>query len=648
MKLFRSCLLLLSFVFVHLVHAQEVEVPGTMEFAGLKLKLDEDARSLIGKNVWLLRKNTGYFNTTFERFELYRPLIEQALAAEGLPDDFKYLAVQESSLVSDAVSTSNAVGFWQFKKASAMEVGMRVDNDIDERKHILVSTRGAAKYMKRNNFYLNNWLGALLSHYAGLGGARTLLPADWAKATKVDIDKNTHWYILKFLAHKVAFQEELGRNPQRSLVLLEYKETNGKSIKQIAHDLDLTEEDLLTYNKWLSCSRIPGDKSYTVIVPAPASQLTALIAKTGSPFRPIDPGSEAVASINSSPVATSGAVFPVLQKKRQDRMYSINGKLGIQAKAGESFARLADLGDISIEKLRRFNDLAGNERPVAGQVYYLKRKRNKAAVEEHVAVEGETLWEISQRYGIKLKTLLRKNRMQKGEKLVHGRVLRLRYARSAHTPVEIRDVPKPAATMVAQYKPKPAVKSPAKVLTSDQPKADMPVAPVVNESPKVADSQPKPVVTEKSVQPTASAPVEKKEETPAVEKVAIYTPPTTPASEPVAPSSGKTHQVEQGQTLYAISKLYGVTVAQLRSWNNLAGTDGVKLGQTLIVDQVDSVAAPEQKPVAIEFTEYVVQPGDTVYKISKAYGVTVEEILTWNGKTDVTLALGEVLKVKKK
>ena len=513
MILFRVSLFAGCWLGIHLAQAQETEVPGRMEFAGVQLRINDDARALIGKNAWLLRKNDDYFRATIERFDLYMPIVERVLAEENLPNDFKYLVVQESSLVSDAVSTSNAVGYWQFKRASALEVGIRVDDDVDERKHIIASTRGAAKYIKRNNFYLNNWLAALLSHYAGLGGARNLV-ADWTNATKLDITKNTHWYVLKFLAHKVAFEQgRTAMTPRRNalpdLVLLEYGNAGGKSLKQISRDLAVDPTQLEFYNKWLDHARVPDDKPYVVIVPAPASQLTELITKTGSPFRPTDPGSEAVASIRPlSPVTTGGAVFPILKPRRAAQRYTINGKPGIQARAGDSPARLAELGGVSTEKFLRFNDLQPNDRLVSGQVYYLKKKRRYAEVEEHVAVAGETPWDISQRYGVTMKALLRKNRMTKTEKLRPGRVLWLRKVRPSGTPAEIRDVPALPSVMVAQDKSATKAKLPAQPVRTEPfaEKVALPETPLINESPKVvAEERPAPTSDAGST-PRPSAP----------------------------------------------------------------------------------------------------------------------------------------------
>ena len=52
--------------------------------------------------------------------------IERELQQMGVPDDFKYLALQESTLNGDAVSSSNAVGYWQFKEATASEYQLKL------------------------------------------------------------------------------------------------------------------------------------------------------------------------------------------------------------------------------------------------------------------------------------------------------------------------------------------------------------------------------------------------------------------------------------------------------------------------------------------------------------------------------------------
>jgi membrane-bound lytic murein transglycosylase D len=163
-------------------------VPSEMDFAGMKLKITEAARRDIQKDVDMLRKSPKYFNIKLDRVRLYFPIVERVLREEGVPDDFKFLSVQESALILDAVSTSNAVGFWQFKDFTGREVGLRIDRYVDERMNIVASTRGAAKYFKRHNFFFRNWVYTVLAHMTGRGGAQKYVDEKKFGETKMTIN----------------------------------------------------------------------------------------------------------------------------------------------------------------------------------------------------------------------------------------------------------------------------------------------------------------------------------------------------------------------------------------------------------------------------------------------------------------------------
>ena len=186
-----------------------IEVPDEIEFAGMKLKLTEGAKEILRKDIAAMTKNTKYFYSKVELANLYFPIIEKVFEEESFPTDFKYLALQESSLIGDAVSKSNAVGYWQFKKESAVEVGLRVDNKIDERMNVIAASRGAAKYLKRNNQTFNNWTYALLSYNLGLTGAKSQIDQSNIGVTQMVVDENMHWYVLRFLAHKIIYQHAI-------------------------------------------------------------------------------------------------------------------------------------------------------------------------------------------------------------------------------------------------------------------------------------------------------------------------------------------------------------------------------------------------------------------------------------------------------
>src|SRR3990170_2502593 len=247
-------------------HAQVPQVPHKMQFAGMTLAIRDDARREIQKDVNALTQSPRHHNIKVERARTYFPIIEQVFAEERLPDDFKYLVLQESALIADAVSVSNAVGFWQFKDFTAVEMGLRVDKEIDERLNIVSSTRAAARYIKKNNFYFNNWIFALQAYQMGAGGAMKSLKDHQSGAKNMEITSATYWYVKKFLAHKVAFEGDVKGMGQ--IRVLAYQNNGKKSLDDIAQEVSVDVEELKSYNKWVKSGRIPADRSYTVMIPA--------------------------------------------------------------------------------------------------------------------------------------------------------------------------------------------------------------------------------------------------------------------------------------------------------------------------------------------------------------------------------------------
>ena len=142
--------LTLAFCFIVNAYAsaQLFQVPARVTFGNVVVNMNTGAQDLVQTDVNALLSNRNTLNSRLDRAVLYFPIVENILAEENVPADFKYLVMQESGLAPDAVSTSNAVGFWQFKKETAQEFGLRVDDEIDERKNIHASTRAAARALE--------------------------------------------------------------------------------------------------------------------------------------------------------------------------------------------------------------------------------------------------------------------------------------------------------------------------------------------------------------------------------------------------------------------------------------------------------------------------------------------------------------------
>ncbi len=133
---------------------------------------------------------------------------------------------------------------------------------------------------------------------------------------------------------------------------------------------------------------------------------------------------------------------------------------------------------------------------------------------------------------------------------------------------------------------------------------------------------------------------------------------------PAAPAAGtdaaNTYEVKAGDTLGAIARRHGTTIAALRSANNLSG-DNLRVGQKLIIPGnaaplSPSASAPGGAPAPAATSAaaapragtatYTVQPGDTLGAIAQRHGVRVGELATLNTITDpAKLRVGQVLRL---
>jgi membrane-bound lytic murein transglycosylase D len=245
-------------------------VPDTISIGNVRVAIHSSAKPIFDKEFAMLGANKKYVASLVDKMRLYFPVIEPILAQGNVPDDFKYLCVQESSLNPNAVSTSAAVGYWQFKLETAKDVGLKVDQEIDERRHILEATRGAVNYFNRNNGVLHNWMSTLLSYRVGLGTIKKLpYTANWANKTEIEVDSSTDWYVIRFLAYKHFWADQLNNLPKSdSTSLVTYANTRGKNLYDLSDELKVSYDDLKRYNAWILKDFVPDDKAYTLYHPS--------------------------------------------------------------------------------------------------------------------------------------------------------------------------------------------------------------------------------------------------------------------------------------------------------------------------------------------------------------------------------------------
>jgi membrane-bound lytic murein transglycosylase D len=613
--------ILLSLLFAaafHTANAQAPQVPHKMQFADMTLTIRDDARREIQKDVDALTQSPKHFNIKAERARTYFPLIEKVFKAEGVPEDFKYLVLQESALIADAVSVSNAVGFWQFKDFTALEMGLRIDKEIDERLNIVSSSRAAARYIKKNNTFFDNWIYALQAYQMGAGGVMRSVKESQSGDRHMEITSKTYWYVKKYLAHKVAFEEAVKGAGQ--IQVLTYETQSRRTLADLAKEVTIDEAELKNYNKWAKTGSIPDDRIYAVLIPVTGNRQDIAL--------PALPVSNRVPEVTKrdGEVRTSAAANKNERRK-------INGILTIQAVEGDNPTKLAARAGIDLSMFLKWNDISISGRTEPGRYYLLGKKRTRADQAYHKVVAGETLWDISQEYGLQLKKLKRYNKIESDRDLKPGMTLWLSSSKPRNSDKTI------TATVVE------VDKSDTFSWTADPVETQVKVSatpPVVTPEPVVTvdtlQTSPEPADSIQTLQPPAK-----------VERVPADTL-VQPVIEVVVPDMKKEgqHIVQSGETLYAIARQYNVGVMDLVNWNQLDLQTGIRPGQVLKLSEAHPVAESTVAPAEPREIEHEVRATDTLYSIARKYNVTIKELMEWNNKKGFTLSVGEKLKVMQK
>lgn len=547
---------LISFlVTFSVVLGQIPQVPSTLRFADLTIHISPQAMREIQLDVDAQYRNPAYFKIKQDRVNLYMPIIERVLAENDVPQDLKYLVIQESALISDAVSTSNAVGFWQFKKATAEEVFLRVDNQIDERKNIASSTRGAALYLKKHNKTFDNWMAALVSYQMGLGGAKSYFGTSQHGKKIIAVEKDTYWYFKKFLAHKIAFEGQstyLASNKRLAEILVK----GPTHLSEIARQYGISENHVFEYNKWTKNGEIPSDKTYSVIFVAEGNlDLESSMQNQTVPKRAVErkvnsttSGNSAISTVNE--ILIHPKITGNTSRSSIKNQILVNGLKGVLARQTTSVSKFTKEIKFREKRFKKVNDLGDDDPIIAGAYYYTEKKNISAEIPTHIVRSGETLWSISQRYGILLSSLKSKNRIRKDSDLKEGMILHLQEPRKRGTKIQI--------------------KSPKMHLEAMPQATEQRGRPETNKEVKAA-----PPAETQRVSPEPNKEV-KASPTHAAKNV----PETNPES---LKSFNDTHTVVQGETLFAISKKYGVTVEQLKSWNRIGRENIISIGQKLVI-----------------------------------------------------------------
>jgi membrane-bound lytic murein transglycosylase D len=399
---------------------------------------------------FFLIRRPSFSKHMMEEKDLYFPIFESSLRQNGMPEELKYLALLESGLNPKAISRSKAVGLWQFMSFTGKEMGLTINDYVDERMHIEKSTDAACRYLKQLYKRFDDWDLALASYNTGPGRiSRTMrstgLNNYWDLHPHIHPD--TRAYVPQFIAlaymmnyghlHGIVPTNKREIVPIEKIVLEKYADLN---VLATLSQIDIA--DIKKLNPHIKGTVLPAmPNGYELALPANemayfnANKFDILdsASKRGElPTIKIESENPAMLASSSGVSSTedgtivigrktSAALVPALEVNNDDeddaqaKYKSITKQVKKihKVKRGEFLNKIAMRYDVNMKDIKKWNNkrssqVNAGERLVIYVDVKQKVKANSIAAKSssenikksatYTVRPGDTLWNISQRY----------------------------------------------------------------------------------------------------------------------------------------------------------------------------------------------------------------------------------------------------------
>lgn len=183
-------------------------IPENPEFCGEPVRVENfDIRERLEREIVV---NTYWHSATvlmLKRANRWFPVIEPILEKNGIPNDFKYLALIESGF-QNVESPAGALGFWQFLEHTGKKKGLEITREVDERYNVEKSTEAACRYLNEAYDSLGTWTLAAASYNMGLDGVLRQLERQKANSYyNLVLNNETSRYMFRIIAVKEIFKD---------------------------------------------------------------------------------------------------------------------------------------------------------------------------------------------------------------------------------------------------------------------------------------------------------------------------------------------------------------------------------------------------------------------------------------------------------
>lgn len=417
---------------------------------------------------YFIYKKASFTKSMMEKMPLYFPLFEKALQKHGLPNELKYLSMIESGLNPKVISHARAGGLWQFMPATGREFGLYQDSYIDERFEPGKATEAACRYLKQLYNIFGDWELALASYNTGPGNVKRAMRRSrgttfWTVYNA--LPRETRSYVPQFVAmnYMMNYGNDHGIFPEK----MEYHIPNDTihvngyiDLVAFCKNSGIDFEELSKLNPSITKTSLP-DRTRDFVLKVPSVQYTYLVSNRAvimdSCTRKFLPARTMLAvadstkrdslGVNSSfPYAVAQNVNADEESEDLEEEVSVKTKKASHTvRKGETLLSISKKYKVSVAELKRWNHLkrsniaSGQRLVIMKQVKEIVRPDERIAANDkpvkktkehrsfkskyHTVQHGDTLWTISQRYGLPIDHLkkankIRGNAIKPGQKLI--------------------------------------------------------------------------------------------------------------------------------------------------------------------------------------------------------------------------------------
>jgi membrane-bound lytic murein transglycosylase D len=305
---------------------------------------------------------------SFERImaisEYYFPMFEETFAKQNIPLEIKYLAIVESALNPKAVSKMGATGLWQFMYHTGKQYNLKIDSYIDERSDPLKATAAAAQYMSNMFAIFGDWELVLASYNSGPGNVSKAIRRSGGQqnfwSIKQNLPKETQGYVPAFLAtmYLYEYHNEHGIKPNRAIVQHFATDTvmikKQMSFKQISDLLDVPVSQLQLLNPSYKLNVIPTYNDENHYLRLPKDKIGVFVSNEDKVYAYIQ---HELDSKNTTPIKNTTTAVANVEKPT----YPVGSTTQYyKVKQGDNLSSIATQYNVDISDLKKWNKLSSN------------------------------------------------------------------------------------------------------------------------------------------------------------------------------------------------------------------------------------------------------------------------------------------------